>query len=69
MKSLGVYYWYVKIPQCGCVEHGLKYITFYVEKYIAYLAAHCGPPLIRDGQLEVPTFVKFAYFIFWFHVL
>ena len=31
MKSLGVYYWYVKMPPCGCVEHGLEYITFYVE--------------------------------------
>ena len=23
MKSLGVYYWYVKIPQCGYMKHGL----------------------------------------------
>ena len=27
MKALGVYYWYVKIPQCGYVEHGSEYIT------------------------------------------
>ena len=32
MKSLGVYYWYVKIPQCGYMEHGLEYIMFYVKK-------------------------------------
>ena len=34
MKSLGVYYWYVKMPRCGCVEHGLENIMFYVKKYI-----------------------------------
>ena len=27
MKALGVYYWYVKIPQCGYVELRLEYIT------------------------------------------
>ena len=30
-KSLKVCYWYVKIPWCGCVEHGLEYIKFYVQ--------------------------------------
>ena len=39
MKSLGVCYWYIKMPQCGCVEHGLEYTTFYVQKHIAHLAA------------------------------
>ena len=38
MKSLGVCYWYVKMPQCGCVEHGLAYTTFYVQKHRAHLA-------------------------------
>ena len=33
MKSLWVYYWYVKMPRCGCME-GLEYITFYVNIYI-----------------------------------
>ena len=28
MKSLGVCYWYVKIPQCGYMEHGLEYILW-----------------------------------------
>ena len=27
MKSLGVYYRHVKMLRCGCVEHGLQYIT------------------------------------------
>ena len=30
MKSLGVYYWCVKMSQCRCVGHGLEYITFCV---------------------------------------
>ena len=38
MKSLGMYYWYVKVPQCGCVKHRLEYIMFYVQKHIAPLA-------------------------------
>ena len=36
MESLGVYYWYVKMPRRGCVEHGLEYITFYVKKNIVH---------------------------------
>ena len=44
MKSLGVYYWYVKMPWRWCVEHELQYITFYVQKHIAPLAACSGPP-------------------------
>ena len=39
MKSLGVCYWYVKMPQCGCVEHGLAYIALYVQKHIAHLVS------------------------------
>ena len=39
MKSLGAFYWYVKMPQCGCVEHGLEYIKFYVQKHIVPLVA------------------------------
>ena len=43
-KSLGVYYWSVKMPRCGCVEHGLEYIMFYVEKHIAHSEACPGSP-------------------------
>ena len=43
MKSFGVYYWYVKMPQWGCVQHGIEYIMFYVQKHIAYLSACPGP--------------------------
>ena len=33
-KSLGLRYWYVKIQQCGYMKHGLKHISFYIEKHI-----------------------------------
>ena len=39
MKSLRLCYWYVKMPRYGCVEHGLEYITVYVQKHIAPLVA------------------------------
>ena len=45
MKSLGVCYWYVKIPQCEYMEHGLEYITFYVQKHMAPLAVCSGSPV------------------------
>ena len=60
MKSLGVYYWHVKMPRCGCVEHGLEYITFHVQKHIAHLAACSEPPLVGDAPLGTPTFLKLA---------
>ena len=44
MKSLGVYYWYVKMPWYGYVEHGLDCLSFYVQKHIAHLAACSGLP-------------------------
>ena len=31
MKSIWVYYWRIKMPQDGCVEHGLEHITIYVK--------------------------------------
>ena len=31
-EIIGVYYWWVKIPHCGYMEHGLSYITFYGQK-------------------------------------
>ena len=42
--------WVYGVPWCGCMEHGLEYIMFYVKKYI------------RDGPLGVPAFVKIAYY-------
>ena len=37
------YYWYVNMPRCGCVEHGLEFLSFYVQKHKAHLAACSGP--------------------------
>ena len=45
----GVFYWYVKMPRFGGVEHGLKYVMFYVQKHIAYLAACSGPHWFMTG--------------------
>ena len=61
MKSLGVYYWRVKTPQCGHLEHWLKYITSYVRKHIASLAMCYNPPLVRDTVLGAPEFVELVY--------
>ena len=44
MVSLGVFYWYVKMPRCEYVEHGLEYFKFYVQKHIAHMAVCSGPP-------------------------
>ena len=62
-ESLGVYYCCVKIPQCGYMEHGLKYIMFYIQKHIAPLAMCYNPPLVRDKPLGAPTLVKLSYFL------
>ena len=61
MKYLGSYHWYVKMSRCGCVVHRWWYITFYVQRHIAYLVACSGSPLVRDGPLGAPAFVNFAY--------
>ena len=58
MKSLGVCYWSVKMPRCECEEHGLEYITFYVQKHIAHLAVCSWPQLVCDGPLGAAAFVK-----------
>ena len=57
MKSFGVYHWYVKMPPCGCVEHGLEYITFYVKKYIEHLVACLGPPAGSRQTARILVFV------------
>ena len=44
-----------------CVEHGLEYFLFYVQKHLAHLTANSGPPMIRDGLLGAPAFLKLTY--------
>ena len=53
MKSFGPCYVYAKMPWCGCMEHGLEYITCYVQKHIALLGI-CSSSLVRDGSLGAP---------------
>ena len=38
------------------MEHGLKYITFYVQKHIAHHAMWYSSPLVRDKPLGAPGF-------------
>ena len=57
MKSLGVCYWYVKMPGCGYVEYGYEYFSFYIQKHVAHLAACSGPPAgsrraARDARIS-----------------
>ena len=62
-KIIGVCYWCVKIPQCGYMEHGLKHITFYVQKYIAPLAMCHNPAIVHDKPLGAPASVKLVYWM------
>ena len=57
-KSLGVCYWCVKIPQYGYVGHGLRLITFYIQKHIAALAMCHNPPLFCDKSLGAPAHLR-----------
>ena len=61
MNILDVYYWYVKMLRCGCVEHGLEYFSFYVQKHIELLVACSGPSLVRNGPLGAPASLILAY--------
>ena len=45
MKSLRVYYWYVKMPRFGYVQHGLKYFfVLWSKTYSALQRAACSGP-------------------------
>ena len=63
MKSLGAYYWYVRMLQCMYMDHGLEYIMFYVKKTEAPLAICYNPLLDRDRPLGVPAIVRLAYYL------
>ena len=43
------------------MEHGLKYITFCVQKHIVAPAMGYNPPLVRNKPLGAPAFVKLVY--------
>ena len=44
------------------MEHGLEYIAFYVQKYIAHLGPCSDSPMVCDGTIGAPAFVKLAYY-------
>ena len=50
-----------QIPQYGYMEHGLKHITFNVQKHIAVNAMYYNPGLVRDKPLGAPASVKRVY--------
>ena len=54
MKSFGVYYWYVKMPRCGCVEHELEYIMFYVKKHRQFWRPVLDPRWFTTGRQGRP---------------
>ena len=62
-KSLGVCYWCVKIPHCGYMEHGLKHISFYVQKHIVAMGMCCNPALVDDKTLGAPASKKLVYWV------
>ena len=57
MKSLGVYYWYVKY------HNAVIWSTFYVKKYISLLAMSYNLPLVHDKPLGGPAFVRLVYYV------
>ena len=53
------------MPQCGCVEHGLEYFSFYVQKHIAHLAACSGLPTGSQWTAKGALFLKLAYYAYF----
>ena len=58
MKSMGAYYWYVKIPQCG---YRLQDIAFYVQIHIALCTVVITSLLVCAKSLGVRASVKRVY--------
>ena len=59
MESMGAYYWYLKIPQCGLMEHEWKDVAFYVQKHslsqlpTGLRQAARGARICETGQLPL----------------
>ena len=58
MKLLRIYYWYVKIPQCRYIDHGLKDMKCYVKKHMVPRAICYNPPLVRNKPLGAPAYCE-----------
>ena len=63
MKSLGVCYKYVEVPECWYQEHGLEYITFYIRKHSAPLVVCSGPPAVHKKQPGASAFERLANYV------
>ena len=63
MKSSGVRYRRVKVPQCAYMEHGLKDIAFYVQKHITPCTVVITSLLVPDKPHEAPASMKRVYYI------
>ena len=62
MKSLRVCCWYVRIPQCGYMEHGLKDVVFLCSKYTYSAMSNCyNALLVHDMPLWAPAFLGLVY--------
>ena len=68
IKSLGISYWYIKIPQCSYTGHGLAHFTFYVQKKWHFLVSVLGLPLASDKLLGAQKFMKLAYRMYIYSV-
>ena len=61
MKSMGIYYLYVKHHNAGIWSMDKKHIVFFVQKHIAHRTVCYNFPLVHDKPLGAPTFVKLIY--------
>ena len=50
------------------MEHGLKYIAFYVQKHITPCTVVITSLLVRDKPPEAPAYVKRVYLVHWLTV-
>ena len=53
MKSLGLYYWYVKMSRCGCVEHGLKTIKNYIVYFRSFAKRAFKLPMVNQNEYVI----------------
>ena len=63
MKSLGYISDMSKCNGADVLSMDHSILCFMLKKYIAHLVACSGTPLVRDGPLGTPAFVKLAYCI------
>ena len=55
---MGEYFWYVKIAQCGYMEHGLKDIEFDVQNSTTICKLVDLIPALRQSDCRIPNWVS-----------